>query len=476
MSGTSASPASTPLLSTDFAQLSAEELHEILLKSFALGNRSHLRFILALLALEETRQYLLLGYSSIRQYAERNFGLGHTQTSELLRVARKLEALPLSRSSFSDGKVSFSALKALTRIASPATEKAWLEFAAECSVRRLELEVADALEKGRELPRDKDAGLPRTKLRMMLELEPEEYAIVQQALRKAMAEISERAGGGRVTHREAFVYLAQRILETDPEGKIAGRSERDQSIYTVVYTSCPTCRAARLLGPEGPIEVAPETLDRIAEAAEEVRIAPEEEAPPEEASLEPESSRESSGPNTTALRRRVLLREGHRCANPGCRNRLGLQCHHLRLRSEGGETALSNETALCARCHSGIHAGHLGVERDARGELRFIPHAETLRIELEKDVAELRSIPLCRIDVPPASVFTRVNGGAPGGAPAPSLDGLISALERLGFPRKEARLRLEGARGKLRERLGREPREEDLLREALSRSSSPAMS
>jgi hypothetical protein len=137
------------------------ELHEILVKSFALGNRSHLRFLLALLALEETRQYLLLGYSSIRQYAERNFGLGHTQTSELLRVARKLEALPESLSAFTGGKVSFSALKALTRIASPATEKAWLELASECSVRRLELEVADAIEKGRALPRDKNSGLPQ---------------------------------------------------------------------------------------------------------------------------------------------------------------------------------------------------------------------------------------------------------------------------------------------------------------------------
>jgi hypothetical protein len=311
---------------------------------------------------------------------------------------------------------------------------------------------------------------------MTFELEPEEYALAQEALRKCMAEIAERAGGGRVTHREAFVYLAQRILETDPEGKIEGRSERDQSIFTVVYTSSPTCRAARLLGPEGPIEVAPETLDEIAEAAEEVRIAPEEEAPPEEASLAPESSRGSSGPSTPGLSRRVLLREGLRCTNPGCRRSLGLQCHHLRFRSQGGESTPSNDTALCARCHSNAHQGYLRVERDARGELRWTPHAESLRIELESDVAELRSIPLCRMDVPPASGFTRVNGGALGRAPQPIVDGLIAALERLGFTRKEARLRLEGALEKLRERLGREPREEELLRAALSRSSRAARS
>ncbi|MBI4584111.1 MAG: hypothetical protein HY717_08820, partial [Planctomycetes bacterium] len=74
--------------------VSAEELHTILLKAFKVGNLARRKFIQALLAMDSSRLYLQLGFSSIAQYAEKHFGCQHTQTYDLLRVAAALRELP----------------------------------------------------------------------------------------------------------------------------------------------------------------------------------------------------------------------------------------------------------------------------------------------------------------------------------------------------------------------------------------------
>src|SRR5256885_5858236 len=57
--------------SLDLPTLSPEELHLYLLKAFTIGNRAKRKLIDGLLHLHESRFYLLLGYSSIFQYAEK---------------------------------------------------------------------------------------------------------------------------------------------------------------------------------------------------------------------------------------------------------------------------------------------------------------------------------------------------------------------------------------------------------------------
>src|SRR5262249_20435606 len=151
----------------------------------------------------------------------------------------------------------------------------------------------------------------------------------------------------------------------------AGRSEREESIYTILYHVCPTCRKSHVLGCDGPVEVPSEVVERVEGDARKVSIDLTEEERRSEEVGKGGSAGDTAGaegeavpvfkdrPNTPRLRRQVLLRDGSTCANPLCRRRLGLMAHHIVFRSEGGPTEIQNETAVCVVCHALVHQGYL---------------------------------------------------------------------------------------------------------------------
>jgi len=88
--------------------------------------------------------------------------------------------------------------------------------------------------------------------------------------------------------------------------------------------ACPECRKAGLMTLDGPIEVAAGSVDRLAsDAAEETM----------------------DRRNSSTLARRVKLRDGGVCQNPGCSHRGDLHTHHIEYRSHGGPTIPENENS-----------------------------------------------------------------------------------------------------------------------------------
>src|SRR5687767_4843690 len=82
-----------------------------------------------LLEAEDTRLYRRLGYTSMLEYMGRELHYGPHAANERLRVARALIELPLTAELFGDGELCFSAIRELTRVATPATEEAFLKKA-----------------------------------------------------------------------------------------------------------------------------------------------------------------------------------------------------------------------------------------------------------------------------------------------------------------------------------------------------------
>ncbi len=81
---------------------------------------------------------------------------------------------------------------------------------------------------------------------------------------------------------------------------------------------------------------------------------------------------------TTATRRRIALRDKHRCSVPGCPNFRFVDVHHLRARAMGGSHDDDQLTSLCTQHHDAVHDSRLVIEGrpstglrffDARGEL-----------------------------------------------------------------------------------------------------------
>jgi len=82
--------------------------------------------------------HVRLGYGSFQEYTERLFGYGPKLTQEKLRVAEALDELPETARELEAGSVSFSAVRELTRVATPSTEREWLEVSRGRTVREVE--------------------------------------------------------------------------------------------------------------------------------------------------------------------------------------------------------------------------------------------------------------------------------------------------------------------------------------------------
>jgi len=68
--------------------------------------------------------------------------------------------------------------------------------------------------------------------------------------------------------------------------------------------------------------------------------------------------------------RRALHHRDRGCRFPGCGVRFG-QGHHIRHWAQGGPTTLSNLAMLCRRHHRAVHEEGYGLDRQPDGELRF---------------------------------------------------------------------------------------------------------
>jgi hypothetical protein len=84
-----------------------------------------------------------LGMVSAIDYMERVLGYAPRAAQERLRVARALGALPQLTAALTHGELPFSAVRELTRVATPATEAAWRQAATGKNLRQIEDLVAD---------------------------------------------------------------------------------------------------------------------------------------------------------------------------------------------------------------------------------------------------------------------------------------------------------------------------------------------
>ncbi len=82
-----------------------------------------------LLAIERTRAYESAGFRNAVGYAAVRLGIEAQKASNLLRIMGTLEGLPRLSKAFLAGEIGYAKIREVTRVATPETESAWLEFA-----------------------------------------------------------------------------------------------------------------------------------------------------------------------------------------------------------------------------------------------------------------------------------------------------------------------------------------------------------
>lgn len=280
---------------------------------------------------------------------------------EQLRVARALEELPLITASFRTGRLSYSKVRALTRVAEPAIEEELLELAEEATAAQLERIVrgyrrATAPDEGtsaavRSLSlRWRDDGT----LNVRGNLPAVEGEILLKGLELAADAIGPDTDGGRPDRADALVGLAESAIANGISAAAGG--DRHQ---VIVHWDVGRDGAGSATTEAG-IGLSPEALARIGCDASLVTMV--------ERDGEPLSVGRKTRAIPPALARALRFRDGG-CRFPGCERTRFVDAHHIEHWADGGETSLDNLVQLCRTHHRLIHEGGFSVERTAAGPL-----------------------------------------------------------------------------------------------------------
>jgi Domain of unknown function (DUF222)/HNH endonuclease len=320
------------------------------------------------------------GARSCPEWLSWRVGLDIGAAREHVRVARALPNLPLISAAFARGQVSYSKVRALTRVATPDTEERLLTVArcgTAAHVERLVRgwrQVDRAAENRQAAQRHRNRSLrvyQDTDGMFVIQgrLTPEAGAVVRQALEAACdrlygkgplntAEGEPPSMGQR--HADALAVVAEAALQHDLDPGAPGKRYQ-----VVVHVDAPV-----LADPDQPGQsvledgdhVSAETSRRLACDATRVVMR-----------HDPDGRITEVGGRTRTIPpalRRVLQHRDGGCRFPGCGLRF-TQAHHIRHWAEGGPTTLSNLALLCRRHHRSVHEDGFQVERRADGDLEF---------------------------------------------------------------------------------------------------------
>ena len=112
------------------------------------------------------------------------------QLRERIRMARALKDLRRIRNAFLKGKICLSAVRELTRVATPANERQWLEAVKGRSMRDVERLVAAS--KDGEVPQRPRFGLPRNLVHLSFDVTPEQLAMVETVCERHRTETGKK--------------------------------------------------------------------------------------------------------------------------------------------------------------------------------------------------------------------------------------------------------------------------------------------
>ncbi len=316
-------------------------------------------------------------------------GISVSAAREKVRTAHALRSLPAIAAAFEAGRLSYSKVRALTRVAHEHDEDLLLAFALTADAARVEercrqirnvapdsVHHARRAWENRSLTMWRDEG--RGTLRLTVEVPIEEGELIARALDCAVAggevttDIDPDAIAGskstawRAQQADALVAVARSYLDGGHGGE--GGSTADH--YQVVVHA----DAKSLSGGDGCSDLPIDTIKRLLCDCSLVTIVEDDKGNPLDAGRKQRTV-------STPLRRALYARD-RGCTFPGCHHKRHLAGHHLKHWIDGGETNAGNMALLCTHHHRKLHEGGFRIEKEADGTLRFV-------------TADGRTIPRC---------------------------------------------------------------------------------
>jgi len=316
-----------------------------------------------------------LGFFTCAHWLNFKCGIGMNAAREKVRVAHALAYLPKIDKGLSKGELSYSKVRAMTRIADETNEDYLMMIAKHGTAHHVEKLVS----KYRMVKRLQNAEVAEEQYRdrELSHYYDHDGCLVIKALEMAM---DKNVGGGHAgetpiaaRRADAMAEIAETYMNNDENsGSTADRyqvvllelsSERDSVANDVGAASAATDVTAVTSEIENGPHVTAVTSRRISCDSTIVKIKEDENG-------EPLSIGRRSRSIPPPMRRALRIRDGG-CCFPGCTNTRFVDGHHIKHWADGGETSLDNLVLLCRHHHHLVHEGGFACEKSADGEVYF---------------------------------------------------------------------------------------------------------
>ena len=352
-------------------RVAIDDLEQSIVKLFASIHAATYQVLVQIREFDERAGWLQWGFENCAQWLHWRCDLSPNAARERVRMAHALKVLPETSSAFESGRLSYSKVRALVRVATPANEASLLDYALAHTAARVEERcrqmrntlpdatlAAERAHERRSVRMWRDAE--RGTMTLTIELPMETGELVCQALDKAVE--TEAPVGPEFesvswsqSQADAVVSMAKCYLSATGD---SGKASAADSYQVVVHVD-----EASLRGVESRADLPVESVKRLTCDGSLVTMVTG-------AQGEPLNVGRKQRTVPTSLRRALWARD-EGCSFPGCTHRRFVDAHHVRHWCDGGETSLDNTLLLCSSHHRLVHEGRYEIQKDHRGEWFF---------------------------------------------------------------------------------------------------------
>ena len=296
---------------------------------------------------------------------------------EKVRTAQALRDLSEISLAFREGRLSYTKVRALTRVAAMHDECALVRYALDATAPDVEercrqirnvhpdsVHDARRVWEARSLSAWRNAARGTLCLRAELPLEVGELVMlaIERALEReeVASGVAETSSSGFLAQQaDALVAMSKTYLGGGSTGSAAASTSTADHTQVVIHVD-----EAALRGGVGRADAPLETVRRLACDASLVVVAEDERGTPLSV-----GRKQRTVP--ASIRRALWARDRH-CTFPGCQRTRFVDAHHVDHWVDGGETGVDNLVLLCSYHHRLLHEGGYRIRRDYRSEYYFV--------------------------------------------------------------------------------------------------------
>ena len=353
----------------DINPVPIDDLDQAIVNLSARINAETYELLVLIRQFDERAGWLKWGLGGCAEWLHYRCDFSMNAAREKVRVAHALKTLPDVAAAFAKGKLSYSKVRAMTRVASTHNEEDLLSFAVKTTTARVEdrcrelrCGAADSLGGAQRAFANRSLRVNRNTERgtmtITIELPMETGELVEKALDKArddsMSKVEFIDESWSARQADAMVSMASSYLSGN-----AGQTRNTSDDYLVTVH----VDQSALTDGNGRSSLPIESVKRLCCDGHAVVIG-------EDVNGEPLNIGRKTRTVPTAIKRALLARDKS-CAFPGCHHTRFVDAHHIQHWSAGGETSLDNLMLLCSQHHKLVHEGGFAIERDYQNRWFF---------------------------------------------------------------------------------------------------------